>query len=178
MSNGDGGPIYWSPAASQFYQSGRRGAVSREQALPRLRQDDAGRWRDELGRFVPNRAVTPPQLQVRRFIALDDQQRPYISAQFTDKLTSREAYENIRLDGNQMLVTRTVVRTPDGKGHVMYASTKLGARVDTTALNDVANRRASGDLRNKGYDLSTNQVGNLTTSREYLIRTVTTRRTL
>ena len=72
-----------------------------------------------------------------------------------------------------MLVVRTVVRTPDGQVHISYYSSKLGARVSREYYDDRANQRASGELRGKGYEIGTNQVGNATVTRSYEIRTVT-----
>lgn len=175
MTNGPG-KVYWSSLANRFYQEGRRGAVSRENAVPTLRFNRETRiWHDQRDGAVPNKALGLPDRLVRRFLAHDKQGRPFVSTEFVDKITTRPSVEGTQQPGNQMVVIRTVVRTPDGKAHVSYTSSKLGARINMNNLEKLANKRAAGQLRGKGYDIATNEIENKTITREYITRTVKVR---
>lgn len=171
------GEIYWSPRAKRFYQQGRRGAVSNEKGLPTLRYDSQrGQWRDQRGRFVPDTVLAPVVKRVHRFTARDEQNRPFISTEFHDRLTSRQQVTRQALKGNQQVVVRTVVKGPDGRLHITYTTSKLGERININALDDKANRHASANLRSKGMDISTPAVEGATVSRSYHKRTVNVRR--
>lgn len=176
MTNGTPGRVYWSAEGRRFYQEGRRGSVGREEAVSHLSRDKQGRLRDQRGRFVPDKSIRTPEVRSRRFIGHDQDGRPFVSAEFRDRLTTRDAHHQTRLPGNQMLVIRTVVKTPDGKIHVSYTSSTLGSRINIERLEALADKRAAGQLRGKGYAIGTNAIGNSTLRRDYITRTVTTRR--
>jgi hypothetical protein len=69
-----------------------------------------------------------------------------------------------------------VIRTPDGRLFIINSSTKLGQRVSVGALDERANRQASAQLRDAGYNISTGQVSAYTVRREYLVTTIQSRR--
>lgn len=175
MTNGEPGRIYWSKGGQRFYQEGRRGAVGREQAIGHLSRDARGRLRDEKQQFVPDASIATPQSRVRRFVGHDAQGRPFITSEFRDRLTTREAYADSKLPANQMLVVRTVIHTPDGKVRVSYSSSAKGARINADRLDDLANKRTAGQLRGKGYEISTGDIGKYTLKRDYILRTVNVR---
>jgi hypothetical protein len=177
MTNGSEGQVYWSSRAQRFYQEGRRGAVSREQAARFLEYDaEAGRYRDPRGRFVPADLLGPPVSARHQFVTRDDQGRPFIRAEFNDRLIDRTAAVQERLGSNQMVQVRIVVRTPDNKVHVSYVTSKLGGRPNIQDLELAATRKARADLVNKGYDLTTNDVNNSTVRTDYIRRNVEVRR--
>jgi len=167
------GEVFYSERSGQFYQVGRRGALSRESASafieysPRL-----DRYVDNRGRFVPNEKLLPPEAQVRRFIARDVQGRPFLSTEFRDRSITETQLTQAEYKGNQMAVVRTVVVTADGKVHVSYAATKLGRTPNVQALETQARKKAAAELRDQGYDVTTHQVGNLTAATTYIQRTV------
>jgi len=167
------GEVFYSERSGQFYQGGRRGALSRESASafieynPRL-----DRYVDNRGRFVPNEKLLPPETQVRRFVARDVQGRPFLSTEFRDKVITQEQMTQADYKGNQMAVVRTVVRTADGKVHISYAATKLGRTPNVQGLELQSRKKIAAELRDEGYDVSTHQIGNLTAAVTYVQRTV------
>jgi hypothetical protein len=170
---GQRGEIYWSPRAQRFYETGRRGAVSREQAIPSLSYDqEINRFRDTRGRLVPDRVLGAVPVDVTRFTARDAQGRSFISTEFVDRVVSRENAVRRVLAGNEQVVIRTVVRTPDGKVFTTVVSSKLGRSVDMEYLEQQANKRASAEARNRGYDISTPEVSQSTVTRDVIVRKV------
>lgn len=177
MTNGSEGQVYWSSRAGRFYQEGRRGAVSREQAARFLEYDaEVGRYRDARGRFVPIDQIGPPVSARHQFITRDAQGRPFIRAEFNDRLIDRDQAVQGRLASNQMVQIRVVVRTADNKVHVSYVTSKLGGRPNIQDLELAAARKARADLVNKGYQITTNDVSQRTVRSDYIRRTVEVRK--
>ena len=167
------GEVYWSTRANQYYQAGRRGAVSRAEGArfieynPRLNE-----YYDVRGNKVASAFLEAVDRKVRRFVAHDVQGRPFLSTEFVDRSVSRQTAVQATYEGNQMVVVRTVVVTPDGKVHISYVSSPTGRTPDMQDLELKANARMKAELQDKGYKFSTNEIPGMTVSRGYIRRTV------
>jgi len=167
------GAVFWSPLAQRFYQEGRRGALSGEKAIERLEFNPAKKaFVDERGRSVPDKVLQAVERRVTSFLARDAKGRPFMASQFVDKKITRSQASQLSPNSNQQVMVRVVVRTADGKAHVFYTSSSLGRRPNMEDLTLKANARAAGGLREKGYKIPTNKIGEMTLIREYIIRTV------
>ncbi len=170
---GPEGEIYYSPRADRFYQAGRRGAVSRESALPSLRYDpDAGRFRDQRGRLIDDELLTPVDRRVQSIAGLDAEGRPFIKTVMVDDKLTQEAARNTKLAGNEQIVVRIVVKTEDGIAHSFSVSSQLGKTPDLDALEELATRRARAILKDQKYDIDTPTVSGATINVSYLRRRV------
>jgi len=167
------GAVFWSPRAQRFYQEGRRGALSREKAVDFLEYNpDKVAFVDQRGRSVPDKVLGPVASKVTPFVARDNQGRPFLSAQFVDRLITRSEASQFSPESNQQVMVRIVVKTADNKAHVFSASSSIGRRPNMEDLTIRANSRAAGGLREKGYEIPTHKIGEMTVRRDYIVRTV------
>jgi hypothetical protein len=167
------GEVYYSPRAGQFYQEGRRGAVSREAAMPSLRYDpDASRFRDQRGRLIDNELLNPADKRVQRISGLDAEGRPFIKTVMTDTKIEEAAARNLKLAGNEQVIVRVVARLPDGTAVTGEASSKLGKSVSLDALEEQAKRNARWKAGAAGNDIDTPTIAGNTLNVSYIKRRV------
>lgn len=142
------GKIFWSALADRFYQEGRRGSVSREEALRVATWNKAaGRFLDQRNQFIPMAVAAPPAVQERQLIAHDAENRPFLSTLIRTETVSDTAAGSLRLAGNQELLVRDIVTLPDGTVITVYTSTTLGSKMSKKALDDMADNRVAGKIQ-------------------------------
>ena len=142
------GKIFWSALAGRFYQEGRSGCVSREEALRVARYNaEAGRFIDQKGRFIPMAVAALPAVQERQLIAHDAENRPFLSTLIRTETVSDTAAGALRLAGNQEMLIRDIITLPDGKVITVYTSTTIGSRMSKKTLDEMADRRVAGKVQ-------------------------------
>lgn len=176
------GDVFFSQKANRYYQEGRRGSVSNDQGVKSLLYDEGtGQFIDTRGRTVPLETITRQTFRSRDLVAYDTEGRPFISSTVRSKVISELEAAKGPLAGNQDVMIRTVVTTPDGATHVFYYPGKLGQNVDPDVIKEQAAKDARSKLidgRNstgRNYDISTNEIRNRTSSSQYIQRTTTIR---
>jgi hypothetical protein len=142
------GKIFWSASAQRFYQEGRRGSVSREEAFRAATWNEAaGRFLDQRKQFIPMAVAAPPAVQERQLIAHDAENRPFLSTLIRTETVSETAAGSLRLAGNQEMIVRDIVTLPDGQVITVYTSTTIGSRMSKATLDDMADRRVAGKVQ-------------------------------
>lgn len=173
------GEVYYSERAGQFYQRGRRGAVSRERGLSFARYDPEGRqYLDQRGNVLPEGVFEPVIRQDRKFFATGRHGEAILTGEWTAVKVSREQAIGSRVAANESILIRTQVRTPDGRVHTLYTATAQGQQLEPDFHDDLAKRKARAELGDLGYELTSSQVGNATISTTYLKRTITSYRSV
>lgn len=147
-------PIIYSPKSGQFYQKGRRGAISYEEAVKSVRySESAERYIDASGRFVPSRVMRAKTKGLTTHVARDDQGRPVLSTMTREEGTNRNLVDSL-LSSRQVQPNQQILITDtwtDGKGNVYttYTSSVLGGRTDLESLERVATNRMKGQAWEK-----------------------------
>jgi hypothetical protein len=142
------GKIFWSALSQRFYQEGRRGAVSREEALRAATWNEAaGRFTDQRKQFIPMAVAAPPAVQERQLIAHDAENRPFLSTLIRTETVSETAAGSLRLAGNQEMIVRDIVTLPDGTVITVYTSTTIGSKMSKKTLDEMADRRVAGKIQ-------------------------------
>lgn len=182
MAEGD---VYYSVKAGQFYQEGRRGAVSRDTAVRNLNYDsELDVFIDSRGRTIERELLATQTRTAQRFTKVDLEQRRFISTETRSQIVQENQLKITQLKSNQDIVVRTVVTTPDGRTHVFYRSYGLGSNVDPGEAKSLASKSAraallkSKDAKGNTYSLTTNDVRNATVRQDFYKRTIGVRRGL
>jgi len=148
------GKVFWSAKARNFYQEGRRGAISREAAAQHVKYNEAsGRFIDERGRFVPNRTFEPLARKLTTYVSRDKEGSPFLSTVSREETISstlaKELLSTRQVRNNEQIVVTDV--WTDGKGNVFrtHTSTVLGGRTSVERLDEQADRRMRGQAWEK-----------------------------
>lgn len=162
------GEVFWSDRSGQFYQRGRRGAVSREEAKGFLRYDrESGNYLDQRGNAVPSQAIESPlRRDIKSFKFTSNGERVFSAETVYDRISKSQA-QNITLAENEWINVKTTIRTPDGRIITSEYRTRFGKNLDPQFDDLQVARRASRDLQDQGYQINTGQVGNSTIFTEY-----------
>lgn len=176
------GDVFWSARANRFYQEGRQGAVSNDTGIRNLIRDEGtSQYIDSRGRTVPDSVINRQSFRARDLIAYDGEGRPFVSATVRSRVISELEAKARPMGGNQDVMLRTVVTTPDGTTHVFYYPGKLGQNVDPEKLREQAAKEARARLmdgRNstgQKYSITTNEIRNKTTGSSFILRTTSFR---
>ena len=142
------GKIFWSASAQRFYQEGRRGSVSREEAFRAARYNEvSGRFIDQKGQFIPMAVAAPPVVQERQLIAHDAENRPFLSTIIRTETISEALAGTYKLSSTQEMIVRDIVTLPDGKVITVYTSTTIGSKMSKKTLDEMADRRVAGKIQ-------------------------------
>lgn len=167
------GEVYFSARANQFYQKGRRGAVSRERGIEFARYDrETGQTYDMRGNVIPESAQAGVLRQDRKFFGRGRYGESILTGEWLAVKVGQRDAETRRLGSNERIVIKTTIRTPDGKTHTETIATGKGENYDPEFHGPLADRKASANLRDLGYSINTNEVREATVRREYYKETL------